>query len=424
MSRILLIEDEDVIRKQLARMLERNRYEVTGAATIEQAIELDCQSFDLILADIRLPGADGTDIIAHADPVPVIIMTSFASVRSAVDSMKLGAVDYISKPFDHDELLLLIERSLQSLQLSAQNAALQLDLQRYMPALDRLPEGSPVRKLIDQLADVSASNALWMYGERGSGRELVARIAHARGVRSSGPLVFADGHASDDSDTMLQVQLQRAHGGSLVIRDPEQLNADTQRYLARLLVSSGRGASRTFDGTVVVVSGYSPETLLQREQLVPELASCFGERVYSIPGLRERREDIIALATACIDSAASRLGRSAPQLGADAQSALLAYDWPGNLSELRNMVERAILLCDGQQLHASHFGFVLDAAATDPISGAMQTCMNLDEYFRFVVLRYQEEVSETELAAMLGVSRKALWERRQRMGLNRNRGPL
>ncbi len=423
MSRILLIEDEDVIRKQLARMLERNRYEVTGAATVEQAIELGCRAFDLILADIRLPGAPGTDIIARADSVPVIIMTSFASVRSAVDSMKLGAVDYISKPFDHDELLLLIERSLQTVQLSAQNAALQRDLQRYLPTLEQLPAQSPVSRLIAQLDDTKPQQPLWLHGEQGSGRELIARAAHARGTKCAGPLVFADGHAID-SASALQAHLQRAQGGSIVLRHPEQLDHELQACLVQMLSGGARyAAPRTFETDLVMVSEGSPEALAADGRLAALLLTFVGEHAHRVPGLRERRDDILPLAQACLDSAAARIGRALPAISADAQSALLAYDWPGNVSELRNMVERAILLCDDQPLQASHFGFSLDLLAgdTDDAEGAAHTCLNLDEYFRFVVLRYQEDVSETELAAMLGISRKALWERRQRMGLNRSR---
>ena len=133
MNRILIIEDEEMIRKQLIKLLERNNYSVSGVPTIEDAIATDPDSHDLILADIRLPGAPGTDILHQVRHAPVIIMTSHASVRSAVDSMKLGAVDYISKPFDHEELLHVIERSLRENRLSAQNAAMREDLRRLLP---------------------------------------------------------------------------------------------------------------------------------------------------------------------------------------------------------------------------------------------------------------------------------------------------
>ena len=130
MTRVLIIEDEDVIRKQLSHLLERHSYQVTGASNLEDAIALYPESFDVILADIRLPGRDGTEILNYCEQVPVIMMTSYASVRSAVDSMKIGAAEYISKPFDHDELLKTIARSLRENRVSKQNAAMRKDLDR------------------------------------------------------------------------------------------------------------------------------------------------------------------------------------------------------------------------------------------------------------------------------------------------------
>ena len=136
MNRILLLEDEDLIRKQISLLLERNNYEVVGASNLAQALELHPESFDVILADIRLPGPDGNQILDFSEQVPVIMMTSYASVRSAVESMKLGAADYISKPFDHDELLMIIARSLRENRLSSQNAA----MRRISTGFIRLPK--------------------------------------------------------------------------------------------------------------------------------------------------------------------------------------------------------------------------------------------------------------------------------------------
>ena len=135
MNRILLLEDEGVIRKQLKLLLERNNYEVVGASNLEEALTLYPESFDVILADIRLPGRDGNQILDYSEQVPVIMMTSYASVRSAVESMRLGAADYISKPFDHDELLMTIAKSLRENRLSAQNAAMRRDLNRLYPPI-------------------------------------------------------------------------------------------------------------------------------------------------------------------------------------------------------------------------------------------------------------------------------------------------
>ena len=134
MSQILIIEDEKVIRSAVRRLLERNGYRVNEADSVEQAeADYDLQSFNLILSDLRLPGLPGTEIINKAEGVPVLIMTSYASVRSAVDSMKQGAVDYIAKPFDHDELLIVVKRTLKQGQLERRNEALKSELDKAYP---------------------------------------------------------------------------------------------------------------------------------------------------------------------------------------------------------------------------------------------------------------------------------------------------
>jgi len=193
MNRILIIEDEEVIRKQLSKLLERNNYVVNGVSTIEEANASGPDSYDLILADIRLPGAPGTDILNSAQHAPVVIMTSHASVRSAVDSMKLGAVDYISKPFDHAELLLVIERSLRQNRLSVQNAAMRRDLRRVLPDVDFETRNSSVNTLKESFENLPENAVcIYLHGERGSGRELLARSIHDNSDRAGGPLVIAD----------------------------------------------------------------------------------------------------------------------------------------------------------------------------------------------------------------------------------------
>jgi len=193
MSRILLLEDEDIIRKQLKLLLERNNYEVVGASSVEEAVEVYPESFDVILADIRLPGRDGNQILDFAEQVPVIMMTSYASVRSAVESMKLGAADYISKPFDHDELLLAIDRSLRENRLSVQNAAMRRDLNRLYPQIEVDSLNPVMQETITAIKNINPDDLfVYLQGERGSGKELLARLCHGHSERNRGPLVFAD----------------------------------------------------------------------------------------------------------------------------------------------------------------------------------------------------------------------------------------
>jgi DNA-binding NtrC family response regulator len=186
MSRILVVEDEAVIRSALRRLLERHGYEVIEAASMEQAHGLeDLPGTDLIIADLRLPGAPGTDAIHMIEGVPVLIMTSFASVRSAVDSMKQGAVDYIAKPFNHDEMLMCVERILDENRMRRQNRALKSDIARAYPVTGMVGSAGAMQEVFARIDKVAPTDAtVLITGESGTGKELVARALHEKSTRS------------------------------------------------------------------------------------------------------------------------------------------------------------------------------------------------------------------------------------------------
>jgi len=196
LNRLLVIEDEEVILTALTRLLERNHYDVTPTRSVEEALTFEPRGYDLVLADLRLPGAAGTEIIAHAEPVSVIIMTSHASVRSAVEAMRAGAIDYVAKPFDHDELLMVIERSLVQNRMQAQNTALLTDMERLLPSPAFL-SCTEIGTHYDNIRKTPKDNPgdkrnLFIAGERGVGREWLARLLHWHGERRNGPFVIAD----------------------------------------------------------------------------------------------------------------------------------------------------------------------------------------------------------------------------------------
>jgi len=272
MNRILVVEDEDVIRKQIARLLERHEYEVVGAANVEDALSHKPESFDVILADIRLPGPNGNEILDYSEHVPVIMMTSYASVRSAVESMKLGASDYISKPFDHEELLITIERSLRENRLSAQNAAMRRELNRLYPQVEVESDHEVMQETIEGLKTLTKDDHfVYLCGERGTGKERLARLSHEHSDRNRGPLVFADlpmydadsidfnifGSQSDQQRSSSGL-LQVAHGGTLVVRSIGEMSLDSQLELANRLVDA-RNKTRVPNVRLVVLTRDPPE---------------------------------------------------------------------------------------------------------------------------------------------------------------------
>ena len=428
MNKVLLLEDEDIIRKQLTLLLERNNYEVVGTSSVEEAVTFYPESFDVILADIRLPGRDGNQILDFAEQVPVIMMTSYASVRSAVESMKLGATDYISKPFDHDELLLTIDRSLRENRLSVQNAAMRRDLNRLYPQIEVDSLNPVMQETIAAIKNISPDDLfVYLQGERGSGKEMLARLCHSHSERNRGPLVFADlpMYESSEIEQLLfgsnqdthrpsSGLLQAAHGGTLVVRTISALPIEKQLFLATQLVGAKNRRSAP-NVRLIVLAMDSPGTAVKENLLHPELAELFGDCVFPSLPLRERRDDIGPISASYVRLFVKRYRKRRIVLSLEARNALQAYQWPGNINELKSVIERAVLMVDSEEIKPVHLGInVIDEEAAH--SGLD---LSLDAYFRYFVLSFEDKLSETELASKLGISRKALWERRQKMDLPR-----
>ncbi len=443
MSRILVIDDEQVIRDALARLLERHDYEVATAGDIDEAIAREPDRFDFIIADLKLPGADGTDILEHAPDVPVLVMTSYASVKSAVDSMKRGAIDYIAKPFDHDELLLIVERALRQHRLSRQNAALKHDIQRDYPITGMIGTGPAMQEVRERISRVAPTDVtVLVLGESGTGKELVARAIHEESPRREAPLIAVNcagipenlveselfGHEKGafTGATGKRIGLvEAASGGTLFLDEIGELPLAAQAQLLRVLEDSevrpvGASHSRRIDIRLIAATHCNLDTMCGAGSFRQDLFYRLQKMVLRLKPLRERPEDLLELTRFMLDKAARNTNRQPPELGGDAIAAIRAYDWPGNVRELENAVERAVILCDDGRISAAQLGLPEHDRAPAAGDGApVSRELSLDEYFRAFVLAHQDELTETELARRLGISRKALWERRQRMNIPR-----
>ncbi|QDF07274.1 sigma-54-dependent transcriptional regulator [Myxococcus xanthus] len=459
MSRILVIEDEPIIRTELRRLLVRAGHDVSEAGSVQEASsDYPLDSFDLVLSDLRLPGAPGTDIISMCPGVPVLIMTSYATVKSAVDAMKLGAVDYIAKPFDHDELLMQVERVLREGLLTRQNAALKREVEQAHPVSGMVGNSAAMREVFERVRKVAPSPAtVLVLGESGTGKELVARALHAQSPRADGPLVAVNCAAIPEG--LLESELfghekgaftgaqaahpglvEAAHGGTLFLDEIGELPAPAQARLLRMLQDGevrrvGATRPRKVDVRIVAATHRDLPRRVQEGSFRQDLY--FRLRVVEIrlPPLRERTEDVPALARHLLEKASRKVGRPTASLSPEALEALTTHPWPGNVRELENALERAVILADGPVVTAGllalelpdtadSFGASTESTDTSPAaaeeaSGASPDSM--EEYFRRFVMEHQEHMGETELAKRLGISRKALWEKRQKLGIPRTR---
>lgn len=439
MASVLIIEDEKVIREAIVRLLVKAGLHAQGAESVEAALrDGPLGNHDLVLADLRLPGRDGMDIIDLAGDTPVIIMTSYASVRSAVDAMRRGAVDYIAKPFDNDELRLTVERALREYAMRRQNAALRAQIDEAYPVHGIIGHCQPMQKVLQRIQRVAPTDTtVLILGESGTGKELVARALHEESPRRGGPLIAVNcaaipeslieaelfGHekgAFTGADAPRKGLIEAASGGTLFLDEIAELPGSAQARLLRALQESeirrvGADQGRRVDIRLVAATNRDLGALVEQEGFRSDLYFRINVMEIELPALRERMDDLPELARFMLEKSCRRLNRPSMTLTDDAMEAIQHYPWPGNVRELENIIERAVILSDDNEVSAETLAL--------PVNGnrasARSLSLSLEEYFQVFVRAHEGELTETELARRLGISRKALWERRQRTGLLR-----
>jgi len=427
MNHILIIEDESVIRSALRRLLERHDYRVSEAASVEEAESLG--SYDLILTDLRLPGKPGTEVIHMAGDVPVIIMTSYASVSSAVEAMKLGAVDYLAKPFDHDELLLMVKKTLGNRLQQRRTQALQSDVDQTFPVDGMIGRSQAMRAVCERIHKIAPTDAtVLILGESGTGKELVARALHKQSHRADAPFIAFNCAAVPEQAIETELfgnvphegLFHAADGGTLFLDEIGELPSPVQGRLLRLLQQDNPSDTSQPDARVIAASHRDIRQLVQDKLFRSDLYFRLRVMELTLPPLRQRDDDIIELAVYLLDRTCKQLGRESLTLSRETLLAIRRYSWPGNVRELSNAIERAVILCEGSSITPELLA--IDHHVGGPEASAdVGEKLSLEEYFRVFVLEHQDNMNETELAAALGISRKTLWERRQRYGLPRKR---
>jgi two-component system, NtrC family, response regulator HydG len=442
MSHILIVEDEPVIRGALRKLLERHDHSVTEADSVEQAREQELNDFDLIISDLRLPGAHGTELIQIARPTPVLIMTSYASLRSAVDAMKLGAVDYIAKPFDHDEMVMAVERILKERVLRRGHDALRADLARRYPVSDMIGDSEPMQALLSHLDRVAVTEStVLICGESGTGKELMARTLHDRSERSRGPMITVNCAAMSsaeleqdlfgverrsDTEASRRGLVESADGGTLFLDEIDELSASAQGRLLELLESHtvrrlGAAEPRRLDARIIAASHRDLMRLTTEGRFREDLYYRLKVVCLTLPPLRERGDDILQLADSLLERISTRLNLKTGGFSIEARRAINTYPWPGNVRELENAIERAIILADGHPITVELLGIDASTVPARPIFQDPAEDLSLEDYFTRFVMENQDHMTETELARKLGISRKCLWERRQRLSIPRSR---
>lgn len=475
MPHILIVEDETIIRSALRRLLERNQYQVSEAGSVQEAQErFSIPSFDLIISDLRLPGAPGTELIKLGQGTPVLIMTSYASLRSAVDSMKMGAVDYIAKPFDHDEMLQAAARILRDRQTQPAPVAAPVERSNGKAApVAAAPENAngeigiigscaPMQDLYIKIRKVAPTDSnVLIQGESGTGKELVARALHNLSRRAKAPMISVNCAAIPE--TLIESELfghekgaftgasagraglvEAADGGTLFLDEIGELPLEAQARLLRVLQEGeirrvGSVQSQKVDVRLIAATHRDLKSLAKTGQFREDLFYRLHVIALKLPALRERGADVSEIAQVFLKRQSARVGRTDLRFGADAEQAIRLYSWPGNVRELENAVERSVILSDNAEISAELLGIDIELSDLDddefiglpPQQGGNNNVshdptedLSLEDYFQHFVLEHQDHMTETELARKLGVSRKCLWERRQRLGIPRRKSSV
>jgi two-component system response regulator PilR (NtrC family) len=369
---IHVIDDEPIIHEVLSQLLATEGYEVELSSSGEEALEkLSSQTYDVTLLDLLMPGLDGIEVlqqIKRIDPQAVIIIiTAYASVESAIAAMKMGAYDYIQKPFKHDELILIIERALEHKSLQDENLRLRDELGRKFSFENIVGQSQPMQRIFDLIKAIAPTRStILIQGESGTGKELVARAIHQNSDRRHYPFVVVNsgtlppdlleshlfGHvkgAFTGAVSQKEGLFEAADRGSIFFDEISTVSLETQAKLLRVMQDKEfmrLGGTKTIkvDARIIAATNTDLEELIVRKAFRQDLFYRLNVIKIELPPLRERKEDIPLLMKHFIDITSDENKKTIEGVTDDVLEILEDYDWPGNVRELENLIERAVVL--------------------------------------------------------------------------------
>jgi DNA-binding NtrC family response regulator len=447
----ILVVDDDAGLRESFRLILEDDYDLVDVATGHQALEVvRAAQVDVVLLDIRLPEMDGIEVLERIkqidEQVEVILVTAVKTVKTAVAAMKLGAFDYVTKPFEEDELLATIRRALQKRSLEHEVAYLRTELARRTSLEDIVGQHGEMQKLfrtIDQVA-ATASTVL-ITGESGTGKELVARAIHRRGPRREKPFVAVNPAAISDSLVESELfghekgaftgayqrkpgRFELAQGGTLFLDEIASLKPEMQAKLLRVLQERELervGGTRTIrlDVRIVAATNLDLRRAVDGGTFRADLFYRLNVVPITVPPLRERRSDVPLLVEHFVDRYNAELGKRIEGLTPEALAALQEYPWPGNVRELQNVVERSVALVESGRIGLNDLPtdvLLADHRVRVKRGEAIDLRAASDDFERQIVLRVLERLrwNRSEAARALGIHRNSLKVKLRRWGVD------
>ncbi len=384
MKKILIVDDDEDFRFNLAAVLEEEGHEVIAAKDGKQALKAMEQSApDLVLLDMKLPGMDGVELLQEmkkkGNNLPVIMLTANSDVKNAVHAMKLGAYDYITKPFDDEELILIIKKALHTQYLCREVDSLRKKLGQIPTPLEETMGDSPkIKQILKQVEIIAPTNmTVILQGESGTGKEVIARMIHEKSPRKDKPFIAIDCGAIPDSLVESELfgyekgaftgaverkegKFEQAHGGTLFFDEITNIPNTIQAKLLRAVQERkfqhlGGKKDISVDVRIIVATNIDFLEAVKTGKFREDLFHRFNEFHIVLPPLRERREDLPVLTRYFLEEANKELHRKVEGFSGEAMRFLLDYPWPGNVRELKNAIKRAVLLADSAKITPACF---------------------------------------------------------------------
>jgi DNA-binding NtrC family response regulator len=449
---VLVADDEDVLRGSLASWLTEDGYAVDSVASGREAVEMAVRKdYAIYFIDLKMPGGmDGIEAMMeirkiHPD-ASIIIITAYATVDTAISAMKEGAQEYIVKPFNPEEISLLVSRIINVKNLQRENIILRKKLTRQYSFHDIISKNPKMHEIFELIREVaSLRSTVLIEGESGTGKELIARAIHYSGDRASKPFIGVSCAAL--AETLLESELfghekgsftgaasqkkgkfELAAGGTIFLDEIGDISSKLQVDLLRVLQERcfyrvGGWKEIQVDVRVIAATNVNLQEVVNNGKFRDDLYYRLNVINIRIPPLRMRREDVPLLASSFIERLSPELGKDVTDISTDALKSLLDYDWPGNVRELENAIERAIVTCKGKALTSDDFTF-LNRSPVERQSWTVPANLTLREAEKEVILatlqRTQGNIKKA--ASLLGIDRSTLYDRLRKYGVQRRNG--
>ena len=443
---VLVVEDEEKLRRVIELQLKTAGYEVEQAGSAEAAVKLTDHA-DVILTDLRLPGMTGLELLAtlrrQDSHTPVVVMTAFGSIETAVEAMKAGAVDFLPKPFSLDHLMTVVNKALELRTLRAENRELKAELSQRYEFDNIIGRSDAMREIFATVSRVAPTRAtVLLCGESGVGKDMIARAIHHHSPRADRPFVKINCTALPEN--LMESELfgyekgaftganaskpgkfEQADTGTVFLDEIGDVPGSVQVKLLRILQEReferlGSNKTRHIDVRVLAATNVDLRAALEQGTFREDLYYRLNVLPLNIPALRERKEDIPFLASHFIKKLRKDLGSPVESISEGAVQKLLEYHWPGNVRELENVIERSMVLGSGAVLEAGDIK--LDTAPKSKVAftdNVLPEGMTLDQYEQSIIREALNRASgnKSQAARLLGLTRNALRYRLTQMGI-------